>query len=210
MAIKTIKFRDTGDGLTSIADGADGIRLATASDGGEYPVTVSGITCGWTPDNNGSISAIGTLGVAPLDGVNAIVPAGGGIRLLRVDRAAGTFVVRLQTSMPDPSYASSALRILQSDGTTVAFAQTVGSRIADGSGNRKLITDGTLVVTGASDPGQSITTSGAHFLIEWSGAGSFAARLGYIEFDDGAGGGVSANQLQYLRDQARMAGIHTY
>ena len=189
MAIKTIKFRDNADGASTIADGANGMRLATATAAGAYPQTVSGITAGWSPNNDSAMTAAGTLGAAPLDGPNAIVSSGGSARRLRIDRPAGTFTIRLQTSMPDPTYASSAVRIVQSDGTTPAYAQTVADRISDGVGNRKLITNGTMVPTGDADAGQSITTTGNHFFVEWTGSGSYATRLGYIEYDDGAGGG---------------------
>ena len=191
MAIKTIKFRPNTDGATSIANGANGVVLATATDGGEYPTTVSGITLGWSPNNDGAISADGLYGAAaPFDFTGVRVAAGGGARLLRIDRAAGTFVIKLQVYMPDGVYASTGLRILDANGTTQLFAQTVATRTTDGVGApRQINTDGTLVTVGTADAGTTITTTGPQFFVELSGAGSFFTRLTYVEYDDGVGGG---------------------
>lgn len=193
MALKTIKFRLNADGSANLADGTNGIVLATGSTYGAYPQTLSGITCGWSPDNAGAISAAGTLGVAPFDYNNVIVPSAATTRLLRIDRTAGTFVIKLQTAMPDPTYASTALRVLQSDGITVAFAQTVTDVTSASLGSKQINTNGTLQAVGTADAGQSITTTGAYFYVQWFATGTYATRLAYIQFDDGvAGGGTSA------------------
>jgi hypothetical protein len=194
MAIKTIKFGTAGGGQnTLVADGADGLRLPTVVEGGVYPQTISGITCGWSPNNDAGISGGANHSVAaPFEFSSVSVGAGAGARRLRVDRAAGTFVVRMQTYMPDGTYLSTALRIIDSDGSTVLYAQnggTVVDRNSDGIGNRQCNTNGSMQTVGTADAGASITTTGAFFFVEWGATGSFATRLTYFEYDDGVTGG---------------------
>lgn len=194
MATKTIKFRQTSDGASSLADGANGVLLATGTDGGEYPTTVSGITLGWTPDNNSGMATTFLHGAAqPFQQASAFVASGGPARRIRIDRAAGTFALKMQVYMPDGAYASTALRVLDADGTTVLFAQPVVTRTTDGLGSaRQINTDNSLVAVGAADSGTTITTTGAQFFVELTGAGGFFTRLTYLEFDDGiVGGGFS-------------------
>ena len=187
MAIKTIKFQDAA---TSAADGVNGLVLGGRTDVGEYPTTFGGITAGFSPDNNSSIGIYAAGVAAPFDFAGINVGSGTGARLIRIDRAAGTFTIKLQAYMPDGTYASTALRVLDTNGTTPLFAQTVTSVNTDGLGAaRQINTNGTLQTVGTSDAGQSITTTGAYFFVELSGAGSFSTRLTYIEYDDGVAGG---------------------
>jgi hypothetical protein len=187
MALKTIKFQSAA---SSAADGANGLVLGVQTDVGEYPTTFGGITAGFSPDNNAGTSFTVAGVAAPFDFAGINVPAGSGARLIRIDRAAGTFTIKLQTYMPDGVYASTGLRVLDTNGTTPLFAQTVVTRTTDGVGAaRQINTDNTMVAVGTADAGQSITTTGASFYVELSGAGSFATRLTYIEYDDGVVGG---------------------
>jgi hypothetical protein len=194
MAIKTIKF-GTGSGgqNTLVADGANGLRLPTGTELGAYPQTISGITCGWSPNNNSGISSGSNHSVAaPFEFSTVSAGGGTGERRMRVDRAAGTFVVKMQTYMPEVTYLSTALRIIDSDGSTVLYAQnggTVVNRDNDGIGNRQCNTNGSMQTVGTADAGASITTTGAFFFVEWGNTGTFSTRLTYFEFDDGVTGG---------------------
>ena len=191
MALKTIKFQNAA---TSAADGTNGLVLGTQSGVGSYPATFGGITAGFSPDNALGIT-FATHGVAaPFDFASIVVASGTGARLIRIDRAAGTFTIKLQAYMPDGTYASTALRVLDTNGTTPLFAQTVTSVNTDGLGAaRQINTNGTLQTVGTSDAGQPVTTTGAYFFVELSGAGSFSTRLTYIEYDDGVtGSGLAA------------------
>jgi hypothetical protein len=198
MAIKTIKFQNSA---SSAADGANGVVLGVQTNTGAYPTAVSGITAGFSPDNAAGLSFVAAGVAAPFDFGTITVASGSGARLIRIDRAAGTFTIKLQVHMPDGQYASTGLRVLDTNGTTPLFAQTVVTRTTDGLGaQRQINTDNSLVAIGTADAGQSITTSGASFFVELSGAGSFFTRLSYIEFDDGVvGGGALAAVLMRRR-----------
>lgn len=164
----------------------------------------SGIKAGWTPDNNSAIGGGTAHGIAsPFNRSTVTVPAGSS-RKLRVDTTPGdTYGIKLLTYMPDPTYLSTALRILQSDGSTVAFAQnggTVVTRSSDSVGNKQCNTDGSLQSVAAADAGTSVVPTGSYIDIEWTGAGSFASRLTYIELTySGGGGGITALLLNLLR-----------
>jgi hypothetical protein len=212
MATKTLKFRLTTDGSTSIADGADGLALATATDGGEYPITISGITAGWSPDNNSAISANAAGVAAPFDFSSVLVSTGGGDRLIRWDAPAGVYTFKAQVYMPDGVYLSTALRVLDSDVSTVLWSQnggTIVTRTTDGLGAaRQLNTDGSMVTVGTSDAGDTFTTTGGAFYIQLRGAGSFACRLTYFELTDGGGGGGGGGDfVAYYLSQLQHAGI---
>jgi hypothetical protein len=190
MAVKTIRFRNNTS--PTIADGANGMLLASTVSTGVYPQTVNGITAGWSPDNPALLpDGVGITGDAKFGEGLATLASGAADRRIRIDRAAGTFVVRLQAGLTQggSAYATPRLRIIDADGTTVLFAQSGGSVNADGDAQPMQInTNGSKQVVGAADAGQSITTTGAFFFVELTGAGAFQDRLSYIEWDDGVSG----------------------
>jgi hypothetical protein len=187
MAIKRIRFKNATGG--TVADGADGILLGTATNEGEYSSAsvISGIRAGWIPNNAGAVSMYTTDIASPLDtGANAAT-----LRSFRVDRAPGTFTIKLLAGLSSTGqYVTPNIRVLDADGTSVLFTQPGVSRNNDGLGlARQINTDGTMVAVGTSDPGQSITTVGTSFIVELTGGGSFVTRLSYLEYDDGVTGG---------------------
>jgi hypothetical protein len=212
MAIKTIRFRPAGAGTTTVADGADGILVPTAGpDPGQFGLyadatTISGIRAGWVaqPDfglaNDAGISGDAKFGLAQV-----VRATGATTRVLRIDRAAGTFPVWLQIGMAQggTSYVTPRNRILNTSGAEL-FAQSGPSRNADGdSVPMQINTDGTKQLVGAADAGVSVTTTGSYWDIEIRPGTEFQNRLSFISFDDGVtGGGLSAS---VLRRRRRMA-----
>jgi hypothetical protein len=194
MAIKTIRFRVNSS--PTIADGADGILLATLVNAGEYAgaSAISGIVAGWIANATGGIAdAVGISG-DPKFGQGRVRMLSGTSRRLRINRPAGTFTVRMQGGMINSGvgYATPRLRILDADNATVLYAQTGGDVITDGDpAPAQINTNGSKQAVGASDAGVSITTTGSSFVIDIPGSGTFGDWVSYIEWDDGAGGGAT-------------------
>ncbi|MBC7844122.1 MAG: hypothetical protein H7099_17565 [Gemmatimonadaceae bacterium] len=187
MTIKRINFRT--DGAASSSPSANRILLGTGTDQGEYPETVDGVTLGWSPNNN---SSTGTYAGIPSD---ALLEGGVAIisdtRRIRINRAAGTFTIKLMTGLQPEVYLTTGINVYDADGTTVIGSRPASDRDTQGfTGNWQISTaGGAPVAAGTADAGISITTTGDHFFVEIVGTGSRFARLSLIEFDDGAGGG---------------------
>jgi hypothetical protein len=208
---KTIKFFSGSAGLEPVADGDDGLVLPAVQGTGVYPQTLSGQTVGWSPNNDPAISASDLHGaVAPFQFASVRVNAGSADRLRRIDGPAGTYEgVKLQTFMTGATYLSTALRVLDSDGTTVLWSQnggTVVSRNNEGLGDRQLNTDGSMVAVGTADPGATFETTGGAWYVQLRGLGQFANRLTVVEYTPPAGA-PAGNFAQYYVSQLRTAGL---
>jgi len=172
---------------TQGANGADKAWLGCGSSQSVYPQTFSGITYGWTANPSGISSA----DTSAIDAVNfpatTIVAAGTSVSV-RIDRAAGTFTIKIVGVVPAAGFAAARCRVLDSDGTTERFAAPLTSFVGPAS-NTQINTDGAGTTSiGSVDAGVSVTTTGAFFFVELVTAGSWNGRLGYIEWDDAAGG----------------------
>jgi hypothetical protein len=180
MTVRQIKF--DGDANSYEQSSTVGVLSLLTADG-EYPEAYGGLTFGHDPQTGASsFDPIGQT--APYDIDTMLAVAGTGKRI-RVDRIAGTFTIKLTAYVPDGKYRTTGLRVLQSNGSTVAFAQSVNNRVTDGLGAARLIlTDGSMVTVGTSDPGTQITTTGSHFYIDLPANGDYPNCITLIEFDD--------------------------
>lgn len=214
MAIKTIRFGLSAGSTTTVADGSDGILVTTAGpDGPERglyadAVPINGIRAGWLTNSEfGLATNPGIAGDPKFGGGRVFRPVGTATYTLRIDRAPGTFIVKLQIGMTQggTAYVTPRNRILDTTGAAL-FSQTGPSRNADGDTQPMQInTDGSKQLVGASDAGVTVTTTGNYFDVQISAGTEFPNNLSYIEFDDGAGGGGGSLPASVLRRRRRAA-----
>ena len=184
MATKIVAFNTTANALVNVASGGSGIvLLGTGTNAGLYPQTAEGITAGWS---NG-VSVQGSLDqslAAPYK-TFAAIGNGDGSRRIRIDRAAGTFTIKLQAYSDGGDYLSGGTKIYDANGTTVLHTQATTNLNNDaGVGPKYFLTNMTLSDT-PTDAGVSITTTGAFFFVELNGLPSFGTKLSAIIYDDG-------------------------
>jgi hypothetical protein len=215
VAIKTIRFRPAPAGTTTVADGANGILLATAGpDPGQFGLyadatTISGIRAGWLAQSEFGLANDSGISGDPRFGLGQVVRAvASATRTIRIDRAAGTFPVVLQAGVSIGGYITPRNRILNTTGAAL-FSQAGPSRNADGdAAPMQINTDGSKQTVGAADAGVSVTTTGSYFDVEIPAGTEFQNRLSYIAWDDGVGGGGGgADVFSFYLQQLQHTGI---
>jgi hypothetical protein len=177
--------------------------LGCGSNAGQYPQTAAGFTAGRTTLT--VLNASGDSSLAAPYRTHAILPNGDAAQRIRIDRAAGTFNIKLITYADGGVYHSGGERIIDSDGTTVLFTRPNVDRNNDPTPARYWWTDMSANATDA-DPGTSITTTGGHFFLELRGLSSFGGKLSALIFDDG-GAAPAGGFPQFYTQQLAAAGI---
>lgn len=190
MTTKLIKFQSpTYDSGT---DDANTLVLGTGTSFGVYPKTGAGITAGralldGTANNVALAYSAGDPAVPsdPRFGRTTVRFNVSDPKYIRINRAAGTFPMKIQGIVQIGEYATSSIKVLNADGSLI-YQQ--GAQVADnsvGASQIQMNTDGSYGAVNRTDAGISVTTTGAYFFVGADATTGFAQPLTVIEFDDG-------------------------
>ena len=187
MAIKKIKFVTAPTDFTT--EGSDTLVLGCGTDGGVYPKTGNGITAGRVGTTAFAALSSPFPGNPRLGGAIVAIAAGADNRV-RITRpgGAGTFTIKLQSTNEAGFFATTGLRVWDSDNSTILYDQLTsgGGDSAAPATSVQGNTDGSWGVVDRTDAGVTITTTGADFYVGSNGSTNFTRRLAYIEYEDGA------------------------